>query len=51
MEINRKILHIEESLERFGNDIALYKEILIDFLQDQAFVQKKCEKSIHEKEI
>lgn len=49
METNRKILHIEESLERFGNDVDLYKEILIDFLQDQSFAQKAFEKSVNDK--
>lgn len=45
METNRKILHIEESLERFGNDIDLYKEILESFLLSPFSLKESFEKN------
>ena len=40
MEKNRRILHIDETLERFGGDRNLYMELLEEFTTSYKTVQK-----------
>lgn len=46
---SRKILHIEESLIRFGGDTSLYKELLSDFLLESRFPKIEFEKNLNNK--
>jgi len=50
MEVKPKLLHIEEALSRFGDDLDLYKELLSDFDYLNEF-SKKAYKNISQKKI
>lgn len=49
MEIHRKLLHTEETLSRFGDDLDLYKELLSDFDYLNEFSKKRLQEYLAKK--
>lgn len=50
MDKKKQILHIEESLERFGGAVDLYKEILADFSNPEESILENFKKSLNTKD-
>ena len=49
MEVKPKLLHIEEALSRFGDDLDLYKELLSDFDYLNEFSKKSLQEYLSQK--